>query len=180
MQKFGRVCKEYMVKEIAKRFEDFPDFFITTFSYINVGNIEKLRKDLKKTSALLLVVKNTLLKRAMKEAGRASTLLEEFISGSCGVIFSKSNPVVIARTLVNFSKDHESLKIRGGFVNGERISSDTVKLLATLPPKEVLLARFTSSIKAPISGFVGLLGNLLRNLVVVVDAISKKKSDSKD
>ena len=181
MEKFGRVCKERIVNEIAERFKNYPDFIITNFSRVAVGNMEKLRKELKKTSAVYMVVKNSMLKHAIEQSGRDVNLLEEvkpFISGSCGVLFSKTDPAMIARSLVGFGKENEGLKIQGGFVNGEKISLDTIKVLAALPSREVLLAMAAFGIKAPISGFVGLLGNLLRNLVGVIDAISKQKGES--
>lgn len=169
-----------MINEIVERFKNYPDFFVTTFSQIGVGDMEKFRKSLKKASAVYMIVKNSMVVRAIEESGRGINLLEEIkplISGSCGILFSKDNPAVIARSLVNFSRGHEHLKIQGGFLNGERVSSDTIKVLAALPPRDVLLAMVASGIKAPISGFVGLLGNLLRNLVGVIEAISKKKSE---
>ena len=177
MKKFGRVCKEYMIKEIAQHFQSYPDFFITTFSRMSVGDIEKLKKDLKKTPAIYMVVKNSMLKHALETSGVAIGDIRTLIADSCGILFSKNDAVMAARALVNFSKEHENLKIQGGFINGEKLSFDTVKLLASLPPRDVLLATVASGMKAPISGFAGLLSNLLRNLVGTLDAVSKKKSE---
>lgn len=181
MEKFGRVCKEYMVKEIVALFKDYPNFFIATFSKIGVGDTERLRKDLKRHSSLYMVVKNALLKRAVKESGRDIGILKEaepFISGSCGILFSKSDAVAISRTLANFAKEFENFKIQCGFVDGQVITSDTIKLLASLPSREVLLGMVASGINAPISGFVCLLGGLMRNLIGAIDAISKKRSEA--
>ena len=179
MEKFGRVCKEYMIKEIVERFKDYPDFFITAFSRVNVGNTEKFRKALKKDLTTYMVVKNSLVKRAIEESGKDidAEEIKAFVTGSCGVLFSREDPSAAARTLVNFSTDNEGFKIQGGFVNGETISLDVIKHLAVLPSREVLLAMAEAGIKAPISGFVGLLGNLLRNLVGVIHAIGEKKSE---
>lgn len=180
MEKFGKVCKEYIVKEIAQHFKDFPDFFITSSSQVKVVDIERLRKNFKRNSSVYMVVKNSMLRHAIEKSGKTLNIEEisPFIAGSCGILFSKADAAVIARSLTEFSKEHEGLKIQGAFVSGERMSSDTIKHLATLPPKDILLAMVVSGIKAPISGFVGLLGNLLRNLVGVIDAISKKKGES--
>lgn len=179
-EKFGRVCKEYMVNEIVECFKEFPDFFVTTFSQISVSDMEQLRNALKKNSALYMVAKNSMLKQAVEKSGKGLNVdeISPFITGSCGILFSKTDVAVIARSLVDFSKKHEGLKIQGAFVGAELMPSDTIKHLAALPPRDILLAMAVSGIKAPISGFVGLLGNLLRNLVGVIDAIGKKKSES--
>jgi large subunit ribosomal protein L10 len=177
MEKFGKVCKEYMVKEIADRFKSYPNFFITSFSNTRVGEMEELRKFLKKNASSYMVTKNTMLKQAIKKSGVAIRPedVESSISGSCGVLFTKEDPVATSRILVNFTKSHEKVKIRAAFVNGEMVSLDTVKFMSTLPSREVLLSMAISGIKSPVTGFVGILRNLLTNLVGVVDAIGKKK-----
>lgn len=170
-----------MIKDIAGHFTSYPDYFITTFSQISAGNMENLRKALKKDSAVYMVVKNSMLKRAIEASEKDIDLFDEVrpsLSGSCGVLFSKNDPATTARSLVLFNKNHETLKIQGGFIDGEKISSETIKLLATLPSREVLLAMVAFSMQAPIAGFVGLLGNLLRNIVGVIGAISKKKAEA--
>lgn len=179
MEKFGRVSKEYMVKQISERFRNYPDFFVMSFTNIGVQHMEKLRISLKKHSSAYMVMKNAMLKRAMKESvkGFDSEQINTLITGSCGVLFSKNNPAAISRLLVNFSKDHETMKIQGGFVNGEMISLDTIRHFASLPSRDILLAMVATGIKSPITGLVGLLNNLLRDLVGVMDAICKEKSE---
>ena len=177
MEKFGKVCKDYIINEIAGRFSEYPDFFITTFSQIGVNDMEKLRKNIKKSGGEYLVVKNSMLKYAVQQSRRGLNA-EDFtplLTGSCGILFSRNDVATTARSLVEFEKDNKGLKIKGGFLSGENVTEDTIKHLAALPSREILLAMAVSGIKSPISGFVGLLGNLLRNLVGVVDAIKKKK-----
>ena len=128
MEKFGRVSKEYMVKQISERFKNYPDFFVMSCANISVQHMEKLRIDLKKRSSVYMVMKNAMLKRAIKESRKDlnSEQINTLITGPCGVLFSKNDPAVISRLLVNFSKNHETMKIQGGFLNGEMISRDTI------------------------------------------------------
>ena len=180
MEKFGKISKEHMVKEIAEHFLNYPNFFITSFANMGVTEMEELRKSLKRNISSYMVTKNTMLKQAIKKSG-INIKMEEItpsITGSCGVFFTKEDPVAASRILVGFSKNHDRLKIRLGFVNGETMLFDTIKFMATLPSREVLLATAFAGIKAPITGFVGILRNLLTNLVGVVDAISKKKTNN--
>ena len=179
MEKFGRVSKEYMVKQISEHFKNYPDFFVANFANISVQHIEKLRIDLKKRSSVYMVIKNAMFKRAMKESGKKidSEQINALITGSCGVFFSKDDPSVISRLLVRFKKENETMRIRGGFVNGDIMSLDTIEHLAVLPSRDILLAMVAAGIKSPITGLAGLLSNLLRNLVGVMDAIRKEKSE---
>lgn len=179
MEKFGKISKERMVEEIAEHFKSYPDFFITNFSNIGVGEMEELRKSLKKDTSAYMVTKNTMLKRAISKFGVSIKMeeVESYVKGSCGILFTKDDPVSVSRILVDFAKGHEALKIKAGFVYGETISLDTIKFMSTLPSREVLLAAVFAAVKSPVTGFVGVLRNLLVNLVGVVDAISKKKTE---
>lgn len=177
MEKFGKICKEHMVKEIADRFKGYPDFFVTSFSNVGVGEVEELRKSLKKDVSAYMVAKNTMLKQAIKKSG-INVRMEDFdtsTNGTCGVLFTKGDPVAMSRLLINFSKNHDKVKVRAGFVNGETVSPDTIKLMSTLPSREVMLSMTIAGMKSPIVGFVSILRNLLSNLVGVVDAIGRKK-----
>jgi large subunit ribosomal protein L10 len=178
MEKFGKICKEYMVREIADRFKSYPNFFITSFSNVGVGEMEELRKSLKQDVSAYMVTKNTMLKQAIKKSGIHARIedFETSISGTCGVLFTKGDPTAMSRLLMDFSKSHDKVKIRIGFVNGETISADTIKFMSTLPSREVLLSMTLAGMKSPVTGFVGILRNLLSNLVSVVDAIGKKKT----
>jgi large subunit ribosomal protein L10 len=81
--------------------------------------------------------------------------------------------------LVNFSRDHKLLKIKGAMLDGAVIAPDRINELALLPPREVLIARVVGGIKAPISNFVNLLQANLRSLVSVLNNIHKKKEEQK-
>lgn len=67
------------------------------------------------------------------------------------------------------------MKVRGGLVEGQVISADDVKQMASIPSREVLLAQMLGSMMSPVSGFVMTLNGVLRNFVQVMDAIAKEK-----
>lgn len=177
MEKFGKICKERMVREIADRFKNYPNFFVTSFNNVGVGEMEGLRKSLKKDTSAYMIAKNTMLRQAMKKSG-INVRAEDFdtsTSGTCGVLFTKGDPVAMSRLLMDFSKNHDKVKVRAAFVHGETISLDTIKFMSTLPSREILLSMTVAGMKSPVTGFVGVLRNLLSNLVGVVHAIGKKK-----
>ena len=62
----------------------------------------------------LFVVKNSVARRAFKSAGR--DVLIKGIEGNCGLIFAKDEPVAPSKVLCSFTKDHEHLKLEGGFL----------------------------------------------------------------
>ena len=173
MEKFGKLCKEKMMAEILLRFTNHPNFVITSFMGTSTGNLETLRRNLKKSQANYFVIKNSILKlifNKMKLEEEASK-----VEGGMGISLCGEDVVATCSLLVNFAKTNDKFKIKGAVIYGKRMSADRVKELAGLPPKNVLLARAVGGIKAPITGFVNTLGGIVRKFVYVVDAIKVNK-----
>lgn len=63
------------------------------------------------------------------------------------------DPVAPARVLAKFAKDHEALVLKTGIVDGEVVGEDTIQKLALLPNKEGMLAKFASTLNAPVIKF---------------------------
>jgi len=172
-EKLARMCKEHIVDEIVSRLEKNPNFLITNYMGLSVGELEQLRRDLKKSSSSYFVVKNSALKvifERLKIEGATS-----LIDSGMGLSVSGKDLVSTCKTISTFSKDHNKLKIKGAFIDGKLLAPDKVTALAALPPKEVLLARVVGGIKSPITGFVNTLSGVLRKFVYVVDAIKTSK-----
>lgn len=171
-EKYGLSTKKFMVEEIAEKLKENPNFVITEYKGLASSEIESLRKELHKTSSAYLVVKNSLVKKAFDQLKIKD--LDEFIEGQTGL--SLANDIIgTSKTLVDFSKDHAALKIKCAFIDGKIETTDRVKHLAMLPPREVLLAMVFNGMKAPITGFVGVLGGLLRKFVYAINEIKNKK-----
>ena len=70
-EKYGISTKKFMLQELKKRFNSYPNFVITNYKGLNSLDIEKLRKGLRKSSSRYFVVKNSIAKRAFEESGGA-------------------------------------------------------------------------------------------------------------
>lgn len=76
------------------------------------------------------------------------------------MLFGYEDPVVPAKVIKDFAKDHEKLELKAGVVEGEYCDLDKIKAIAEIPSREVLLAKFLGSIKSPVSNFAYLLQNI--------------------
>ena len=173
MEKFGKLCKEKMMEELLLRLTKHPNFVITSFMGTSTGQLEQLRRSLKKSHGNYFVVKNSILKlifNKMKLEEDASQ-----IEGGMGISLCGEDVVTACNLLVNFSKTNDKFKIKGAVIDGKRLSADRIKELAALPPKNVLLGQVVTGIKSPITGFVNTLGGILRKFVYVVGAIKTNK-----
>ena len=166
--------KKAIVSELVEKLKHACAGVIVDYKGINVAEDTKLRRELRESDVDYFVVKNTLLSRAMKEAG--IEIDESILSGTTALALSKDDHVASARILCKFADDNSFFKIKAGFVEGETVSVSEGNDLAKLPSKEVLIAKTLGGLNAPISGFVTVLNGTMKGLVIALNAISEKQS----
>ena len=112
------------------------------------------------------VLKNTLVRRALHELNIEG--LDDVLNGPSAFAFGMSDPVSPAKIVNDFITKNktEALQIKAGLMGTEILSDAQIKELATVPSREVLLARLLGSLQSSIAGFVR-----------VLDAIAKKNSE---
>lgn len=168
----GHYSKKLMLEELSGYFKKSAGFIVTNFSNLEVIEIDALRRALEKKSSKLIVAKNTLLKLALSQLKMEQAA--QLIEGTTGIALYQDDPVAVAKTLFDFSKGHESFKIKASVVDGELLNEKKTKELSQLPSKDILRATVLMRMKSPIVGFVNVLSGPMRGLVVVLDKISKQ------
>ena len=164
--------KQKYVEQLVQKMQSATAGVVVSYKGINVADDTKLRKELREAGVDYAVVKNTMLRRASEKAGLQE--LDPVLKGSTALALSGDH-VAAARILNKFAETNKSLEIKSGFVEGKVISVDSIKELAKMPSKEVLVAKALGGLNAPISGFVCVLNANLRGLVVALNAIAEKK-----
>jgi large subunit ribosomal protein L10 len=118
------------------------------------------------------VEKNTLAKRALANSGVKD--LDPFLEGPTGIALG-SDEIAGIKILADFSKEFEKPALKAAYVGGTLYSPDGIKILAQLPPREVLLSQLIGALRSPLQGFTGVLTGSIRQLVGTIDAVGKKK-----
>ena len=172
---FSRVSKESIISEIEKELKKRPTFFIVNHDKVPSNKLDKLRTRLRTSQSRYFVVKNTLGQKAFERM--KLTEYSEHIKGACGIAFITGDAAASSKTLMEFSKENENFKVQAGSLNGRLVGLDQIKVLASLPSREVMLSKVLGTMQAPISGFVGVLAGTLRKVVTALDAIAKQKSN---
>ena len=171
----SRVSKNLIIKEVEKEAEKRPSFFVSQHGLgLPAASLDKLRAKLRGANARYLMVKNSLGRIALDRQGMKDVPL----SGASGIAFIGGDAAASSKILVDFGKENEAFKIQCGYLDGRVLTQADVKALASLPSKEVLLARVVGGIQTPISRFVSVLSGTVRQVVNVLDAIAKKKGTS--
>jgi len=171
--KFGKKTKELMTIQLAEDLKSKPNLVLANFERLSVTKTEELRKHLKGFSANFRVVKNAIAKRALNKAGL--DILKDSITGSCGIGLAGEEPVPAIRSMVNFAKENETFEIYGGYIEGQMVSLNEIKRLASLPSRPELLSQVLMGMKSPLYGFVNVLSGTLRGFMNVVEQLKEKK-----
>lgn len=165
--------KEELVANLHESFKEAKAAILTNFTGLNVEQITQLRRTLKANAVEYKVVKNTLLRRAARDT--ALELLVEHFVGPNAIAIAYDDPVAPAKILLEFSKEQPALEIKVGIVAGSIMTPQDIKALASLPSREVLLARLAAALKTIPTRLVRTLSNPMRGFVVVLDGIRKQK-----
>ncbi len=142
--------KKATVQEIVDGLKNNATTVIISYQGFTVKEMSDLRRQLAEKDATLSVYKNTLVGRALKEAGING--LDDLLEGPNALVFSKTETGALA-LLRKFSRNHEFMELRGGLVDGTPVDGKTIVELSRLPDKNGLLSMFLSCLNAPISKF---------------------------
>ncbi len=166
--------KKQVVASLTESLKSACTGVIVNYKGITVAEDTKLRKELREAGDEYMVVKNTLLRLALKDAGIEG--LDHILEGTTAIAFSKDNYVSGAKILTKFADTNKKFEVKAGFVDGGAIDAKGVKELAELPSKEVLVAKALGGLNAPITGFVTVLNGTMKGLVVALNAIAEKQA----
>lgn len=149
----------------------------TNFKGLSAQDMYDMRRLIKDNGGEYKVIKNTLALMAIAKAGHEQA--KDFISGPCGIAFSPEEPTKLVKALVGFSKEKEAFVLKGGILEGEIINDEKLKLIASLPEREELLAGMLMNLNAPISNLTNYLHQMISSFVCVINLIkSKPASDA--
>ena len=144
---------------------------LTEYRGLTVRQLSDLRKQLKAAAAEYKVVKNRLARLAVKDSPLDP--LGTYFKGPTGLVFTKQDPVAVAKALQTFVKNNPALTIKLGVVDGKVLQPAELKALADLPSKDQLRAQIVGALQGPMSQLVSLLQAPMRQLVYVLESRGK-------
>ncbi|MDR0248889.1 MAG: 50S ribosomal protein L10 [Oscillospiraceae bacterium] len=167
--------KKEAVARLAQSMRQAQSGVLVDYKGINVASDTELRRKLRAAGVEYKVVKNTLMRLAVRQCGFEA--LESALAGTTAMAVSHSDLTAPARILNEYAlRSGGKFSVKAGFAEGRVISASEVAWLADLPPREQLIARALAGFNAPVTGFVSVLGSLMRGLVVALDAVREKKA----
>jgi large subunit ribosomal protein L10 len=169
-----RAGKSALIGEVKGKFDKSTSAVLLDYKGMNVENLTKLRANFRKAGVEYKVVKNTLVKQALKESAYSGKL-DTALVGMTGIAWSYEDPSAAAKIVKAFKKDAgeagDKLKVKAGLIDGSVIDANAVEnQLATMPGKDELRASLLATLQAPLQQFVMLLNAPAQNFVYALAA----------
>ncbi|MCB9440849.1 MAG: 50S ribosomal protein L10 [Mycolicibacterium sp.] len=170
----AKADKAVAVAEITEQFNSSTATVVTEYRGLTVANLAELRRSLG-AGTTYAVAKNTLVRRAASEAGIEG--LDDLFSGPTAIAFISGEPVDAAKALKKFAKDHKSLVIKGGYMDGAPLTVAQVEAIADLESREVLLAKLAGAMKANLSKAAALFNAPASQVARLAAALADKRAE---
>ena len=168
--------KSEQVLDLTSRMEKSKAVFLTDYRGLTHKQLEDIRKTLKKVEAEYVVVKNTLLKKALESAKKDSQELLNTLKDSTAALFAYGDSLSAVKKLWEFSKNFTFLKVKIGLMDNIITSPEDFNRLATLPDKNTLLATLVYRLNTPLYALRYALNWNLLKLAVTLNNIKAKKT----
>ena len=152
----NRPEKQLVIESLKNDFMQSQASFLIGIQGMTVSQIQLLRKGLSQQGGTMKLAKNTLMKLATRDIPGVQKL-EPYFKEQVGVIFVQKESPAVAKVLYNTAKENELLKLVAGYVDDRVIDKKTIIALASLPSREVLIARLCGVLQAPIACLANVL-----------------------
>jgi large subunit ribosomal protein L10 len=168
--------KNETIEELRAQVNARPNFFLTDYRGLTVGELRTLRNSLRQSSAQYAVVKNTLFGKALGE--KRFEQVGDLLAGPTGVAFIGDDLIAAAKALVAFATESKKLAIKAGLVDGVLYDVAKIEALSKLPSRPELLSKLVGSLKSPLHGIVQVLHGNRRKVVQLLGALHAKRIES--
>lgn len=172
----GRAGKVALAEEVRQRLVESTAVVLTEYRGLTVGELARLRAQLRDTDADYKIVKNTLTRIAAREAGL--DIPEDVLTGPTAVTFCAGDPVAVAKVLRAFSREHPDLVVKGGVMDGRTLDAAETRQLADLPSREQLLATVVGTLQSLLAQPPRLAQASLSKIARLVTALAEQKGGS--
>lgn len=167
--------KIFFVENLTEELKSAKSVVLVNYAGLSVKAQQELVKRLKEVGGKMLVVKNTLLKRAGEAAKVDSQILSDSVlTGQTALIIAEDDPIAPLGVLGKFAKEFDSgagysvPQLKVGIIDGAFQDSATLAKLSTLPDKDVLLGQLLAALMTPSYNMVGTLNANMQKLLFVL------------
>ncbi len=165
-------------EELVTQYQEWADrsrsMVLTEYLGLTMNDLDELRRRIREVGGEFHIVKNTLTKRAFEASGYPSPA--GYFEGTTAIGFAYEDAPALAKTLAEFAKTTDFLKIKGGYLGQDVMTAAQVNALAELPPLPVMRAQLLGTLMAPATRLARVVSEPARQLAQVLKAYGERES----
>jgi large subunit ribosomal protein L10 len=171
-----RSDKLQVIDQLTKEINSYNHYYLADISNLNAKVTSDLRRLCNKREVKLVVVKNTILRKAMENSGKNSTELYDVMVNNTSVLFSNTGSVP-AKLIKEFSKKNKKPVLKGAYVEQcAYIGADQLEALINVKSKEELLGGIIATLQSPIKNVVSALQSGGQTIVGVLKTLEERNA----
>ena len=152
----SRKIKELIQRDYEESFKDVDEFIIISLRGISGKENNQMRGDLLSKDIHLQVVNNSLASRVFSQTGREQVV--EYLTGPSAIAYGSDNIVDLAKVLMDWDKKLEKFQIKGGYLEGKALDSESARALSKMPTRRELQGSLVALAQSPGGNVLNLLG----------------------
>jgi len=169
-----REDKNKLIESIAEKLNEYSHFYLTDISGLNAEETSDLRRKCFDSDIQMIVVKNTLLRKAFDKVEGSYDELFDTLKGNTSIMFANTGNAP-AKLIKEFRKDKEKPILKGAFVEeGFYLGDDSIEVLASIKSKEEVIGEIITLLQSPIKNVISSLESGKNILAGVVKTLQNK------
>ena len=171
----NREDKNKIIEELQVKLENKSHFYLTDISELDAADTSNLRRQCFEKEIELIVVKNTLLKKAMEKFNSKYEELYEVLEGPTSIMFTEQGSIP-GKLIKEFRKKHEKPLIKAAYVEEAfYIGDDQLETLASIKSKEELIGHVIALLQSPAKNVISALQSGANNLAGIVKTLAERE-----
>jgi large subunit ribosomal protein L10 len=166
--------KRTQIDAIKEQIKNAKGLVIVNYIGLTVAEDTAFRKSLRERGINYSVLKNRLVKMAFNELGYND--FDEALNGPSALAFSNDDAVGAAKAIIESASSYSKISVKCGMAEGNFIDAAGIKMLASLPSKDIMIAKLLGTMQAPISNLVYCLNGLISGLAICLNKIAEQKA----
>ena len=169
--------KAVVINNLVEQLNAYPHFYITNIEALNAEQTATLRRRCFESNIKLVVVKNTLLGKALESVDKADADLVKVLEGSTSVMFAETGkaPAVLIK---EFRKKNDKPILKAAYVEGcVYVGDDQLETLSNIKSREELIGDIVGLLQSPAKNVISALqGNAGQKIAGIVKTLEERNN----
>ncbi|HOU03405.1 MAG: 50S ribosomal protein L10 [Bacteroidales bacterium] len=167
--------KNTIINSLAERLKEYSHFYLTDTAELNAADTSALRRKCFENDIKLVVVKNTLLKRALEQSGINFQELYPILKGTTSIMFTNAGNTP-AKLIREFRREHAKPVLKGAYVQESIYLGDNMlDALISLKSKQELIGDIILLLQSPAKNVISALQSGGNKIHGVLETLQKRE-----